>query len=76
MKENVAVGDQPAKLQATLVIDQPAGVVRINASAAATASMPSGSWPYDLWLNLAGGIRMCLADGHFTVRANVTKVSP
>lgn len=59
----------------TLVIDAPAGVVRIDAPAASTASMPSGVWPYDLWLNLAGGVRMCLAAGQMTVQPNITKVA-
>lgn len=58
---------------ARMVIDGPAGTVRLDVSAAVTEALPAGAWPYDLFVEWPDDTRTCLAVGQVTVQPANTR---
>lgn len=50
-----------------------AGTVAVTASASTMASLPAGSWVYDLELTSGNGTVYAILSGKFIVKAEVTK---
>jgi hypothetical protein len=57
-----------------VLTDPEAGEAQLLIDAAATAAIPPGDYPYDLWLVAPNGFELPLLQGLFTVVQNVTPV--
>lgn len=56
-----------------ITIDGPNGEITVTISAATMASVPAGTWVYDLEIESGGGVVTRLIEGKFSVSAEVTR---
>jgi len=78
LKCQINVGADPLTLNTMnggITVPSPTtGQCVLNIASAVTASMPPGSYPYDVWIVSGAGVETPIFSGNFSVTANVSPV--